>query len=70
MTILLSFEKYGNNDHFKKCHLIENKFEERYGGNLVVSIVKNNEGSISGRHLSTYISVIYKNFLYVIFDCK
>ena len=68
MTILLSFQKYGNTEHFQKCRLIQNKFEERYGGNWVVSVIKPNEGAIFASYKSNYINVIYKNFYYIIFD--
>ena len=59
MTILLAFEEYPNND-LERCNLIASKFNETYGHNWGVSMIKN--GDCLFYYHKYYLKIKYKDY--------
>ena len=60
MVILLVMTEYQNEDDVKKSIIIRNKFEEKYGNDWCVSIVK--EGGTSFRYYGYFMGIKFKDY--------
>ena len=61
MAILLAFEEYPNDDDtWKRAGLVREKFEEKYGGEWLVSLIKN--GDVNFWYRRFYLKLKYKDY--------
>ena len=67
MTILFALQKYPD-DNPEQCVLIQIKFEEQYGGYWFCSKFKVGLGGIAFHRGNYFISIIYGDFKYSIFN--
>ena len=62
MCILLSLEEFpSSEDDWKKCKLVDDKFEEKYGNHWCSSFIKN--GDVCFWYSGHYMKIKYKDYI-------